>query len=415
MDIEITPKTTTGVERSVAVTVPAAEIAAVEDRTARRYASSARLPGFRPGKAPPALVRKRFAEAIRNETIQAVVREAYDRIVGKDETEIASEPHIHDLRFNEGEPLTFEFHYEVRPTIELARVSGFRVPRREPAVTDEEVAEQLDRVREEKATWVPVPERPVEGDMVTVALAVSGADDALGEMRDVTLVLGDGRAIPGIEELIMDVQLGETRERAVRWPDDFPDESQRGQTKTVRMELKEVKRKSLPELDDALAREVGDFDSADALVAAVREDMQRYAEREADAEQRQRLVDEIIAANPFEVPRSWVARLVESYAEAYRISAEQRSAFESEFRPIAERQVKRDLVIETIARREGLEATERDLDDRIAEQAEARGVGPGELYAALEKSGRLKELERSITEERVFRWLLERNETAPQH
>lgn len=415
MDIEITPKTTTGVERSVAVTVPAAEIAAVEDRTARRYASSARLPGFRPGKAPPALVRKRFAEAIRNETIQAVVREAYDRIVGKDETEIASEPHIHDLRFNEGEPLTFEFHYEVRPTIELARVSGFRVPRREPAVTDEEVAEQLDRVREEKATWVPVPERPVEGDMVTVALAVSGADDALGEMRDVTLVLGDGRAIPGIEELIMEVQPGETRERAVRWPDDFPDESQRGQTKTVRMELKEVKRKSLPELDDALAREVGDFDSADALVAAVREDMQRYAEREADAEQRQRLVDEIIAANPFEVPRSWVARLVESYAEAYRISAEQRGAFESEFRPIAERQVKRDLVIETIARREGLEATERDLDDRIAEQAEARGVGPGELYAALEKSGRLKELERSITEERVFRWLLERNETAPQH
>src|SRR5512142_2760217 len=98
MEIQITPKSSTGVERAVEVTVPAAEVAAAAERTTRRYASQARLPGFRPGKAPAAIVRKRFAEAIRNETIESVVREAYKEIVEKDDVQIASQPHIHDLK-----------------------------------------------------------------------------------------------------------------------------------------------------------------------------------------------------------------------------------------------------------------------------------------------------------------------------
>lgn len=410
MEMQITPKSTTGVERAVSVTVPAEAVAAAEERAARRYASSARLPGFRPGKAPAALVRKRFAEAIRNETIQEVVREAYREIMGADESRIASEPHIHDLKFSEGEPLSFEFHYEVRPTVELARSSGFRLERRRSEVTDDDVREQIERLREERATWTPIEERPREGDMVNVTLSVGdGSDAPTSEGRDVSLVLGDGRAIPGIEEVIMELAPGEIVERPVRWPDDFPDESQRGQIKRVRVHLKEVKRKTLPELDDAFARETGDFDSAAALTDAVRDDMRRFAEREAAAELRQRLIDEIIAANPFDVPRSWVARLTADFAEAYRIPEDQRAAFEGEFSRVAERQIKRDLIVEAIAEREKLTAAERDLDDRIAAQAESRGIKPGELYAALEKSGRLTEIERAITEDNVFRWLFEQN------
>ena len=117
MEIQLTPKSTTGVERAVEVSVPASEVAAAEERTTKRYASQARLPGFRPGKAPAAVVRKKFAEAIRNETIETVVREAYKEIVEKDNIQVASQPHIHDLKFEEGSPLTFEFHYEVRPTV----------------------------------------------------------------------------------------------------------------------------------------------------------------------------------------------------------------------------------------------------------------------------------------------------------
>src|SRR4051812_29482073 len=107
MEFQITPKSTTGVARSVQVSVPAAAVAAAEEKTARRYASQARLPGFRPGKAPAAVVRKKFAEAIRQETIETVVREAYQEVIEKQEVKVASQPHIHDLKFEAGEPLTF--------------------------------------------------------------------------------------------------------------------------------------------------------------------------------------------------------------------------------------------------------------------------------------------------------------------
>ncbi|HEY5085992.1 MAG TPA: trigger factor [Gemmatimonadaceae bacterium] len=410
MEIQLTPKTTTGVDRAVEVSVPAAEVAAAEERTTKRYASQARLPGFRPGKAPAAVVRKKFAAAIRNETIESVVREAYKEIVEKDNIQVASQPHIHDLKFEDGSPLTFEFHYEVRPTADLARTNGFKVRRESASVTDEQVQEQIDRLRDERAAWAPVEDKPIEGDMVSVGLSVADNEGKLAEPRDVSLVLGDGKAIAGIEELIMEAAPGTTVERPVRWPDDLPDETQRGQTKTVRATVHEVKRKSLPALDDAFAREVGDFDSADALRAAVREDMKKFAERESEAHVRQNLVDQVIAANPFDVPRSWVGQLVDNYAETYKIPVDQRAQFDTEFGQVAERQIKRDLIVDTLSEREKLTATERDLDDRIAEQASERGVEPGQLYATLERGGRLKDLERTITEDKVFKWLVERND-----
>jgi trigger factor len=247
------------------------------------------------------------------------------------------------------------------------------------------------------------------GDMVTVTLATAETGEEIPEGKEYRLTLGSGQALEAIEELIMEARPSETIERPVRWPDDFPDEAQRGQTKRVRVTLVEVKRKTLPALDDAFAGEVGDFDSVAALRNAVREDLRQYAERNADAEVRQRLMDDIIGANPFDVPPSWVAQLVQAYAEAYKIPEEEHPRFATEFRAMAERQVRRDVVIDTIAEREQLAAKESDIDDKIAEMAEKRGANPGQVYASLQKAGRLREIERGITEDRVFGWLLERN------
>ena len=194
------------------------------------------------------------------------------------------------------------------------------------------------------------------------------------------IVLGGGQAIPGVEELIMELAPGETKERVVKWPDDFPDEAQRGQTKNVRVTLQEVKRKTSPALDDAFAREVGDFDSIDALNAAVRTDLAEHAKRDADAHVRQQLIDEIVQANPFDVPPSWVNRMIDAYMEAYKIPEEQRQAFGAEFASVAERQVRRDMIIDAIAEQQQLAATEKDVDDRVATVAEQRGSDPGQIY-----------------------------------
>jgi len=410
MNIEITPKEGTGVDRHVQVSVPVETVRDAEEKAVRRYASSVRLPGFRPGKAPAAMVRKKFADAIRQEALEALVRDAYKEVVEKQDLKVASQPHVHDLSFEDGKPLTFELHFELRPTINLARTSGFRVTGRKVAVTDEQVADQIEHIRDQRAAWAPVEDKPMPGDMVNVQISTGDQSEGAGEEKSYPLVLGAGQAIPGIEELIMEAAPGETVQRPVRWPDDFPDEAQRGQTKTVRITVNDVKRKEVPPLDDAFAREVGDFESLDALRTVVRADLTEHSQREADAEVRSKLIDEIIGANPFDVPKSWVQQLVQSYAEGYQVPEEERDKFATEFRNMAERQIRRDLVVETVAEKESLAASEKDIDDRIAEQAEKRGVNPGQLYAQLEKSGRLKEIERSITEDKVFNWLVERNE-----
>jgi trigger factor len=409
MELEITTKKSEGGARHLEVRVPAETVADAEDKAARRYATKLRLPGFRPGKAPAAIVRKRFGPAIREEALNSLLNEAYKEVLEREKIQPAGQPRVEHVHFHEGQPLTFELHVEVRPEIVLARTTGFRVQRNRRAVSDDQVRDQIEHLRDQRATWTPLEEKPLPGDLVSVELATADESGAMPEAKQYQVVLGAGQAIPGVEEVIMEAAPGQTLERPVKWPDDFPDEAQRGKTKAVRVKLVDVKRKQVPDLDDAFAREVGDFDSIDALTKTVREDLDRHADRDADAEVRQRLVDDIISANPFDIPKSWVDQMVEAYIEAYQVPEEERERFRGEFRAVAERQVRRDLVIETIAEKQSLKATESDIDARVAEVAEKRNADPGQVYASLQKAGRIRELERSITEDKVFAWLMEQN------
>ncbi|MDB4878058.1 MAG: Trigger factor [Gemmatimonadetes bacterium] len=410
MNIEITPKKTDGLERLIEVRVPVETVREAEEQAAKRYATSVRLPGFRPGKAPAAMVKKRFKDAIRQQVVESLVQEAFKEVIDREHLDVASQPHVHDLKFEEGQPLSFELHVEIRPTIELGKTQGFRVARNHAPVTDDSVREQIEQIRDQKASWAPVEDQPAPGDMVRVELTTADESGEFPEAREYPLVLGQAQAIAGVEELIMELKPGEKAERSVRWPEDFPDEAQRGKTKPVRVHLLDVKRKSLPALDDAFAREVGDFESLDGLMATVRKDLEEHSTREADAGVRKQLLDQIAESNPFDIPASWVNQLIDGYMQQYQIPEEERERFRAEFRPIAEGQVRRDLIIETIADREGLKSTEADIDQRVADVASKRGADPGQVYSSLQKAGRLREIEQSITEEKVFSWLMERNE-----
>ncbi|MDQ8159048.1 MAG: trigger factor [Gemmatimonadota bacterium] len=409
MNITITPTESAGVSRRMQISVPADTVASYEDQAARKYATQARIPGFRPGKAPAAMVRKRYANEVRQEAIELAMNEAFREAVDRAGLKLAAQPHVHGLKSEPGQPLEFELHCEVRPELTLEKLDGFTVTRRDAAVTEEMIDEQIEKIREQKADWAPVDEKAAPADMVTVMLSTADADGSLPEGKEYRLVLGGGQAIAGIEELIMETAPGGTTERPVRWPDDFPDESQRGATKLVRVVVTDVKRKALPALDDAFAREIGDFDTVQALRDAVRTDMGGHATREADAELRGSLIDQIIDAHPFDVPKAWVLQLVDGYMQMYGVPEGEKQRFAQEFLPMAERQVRRDLVIDTIAERESLTASAADVDARIEELAKARNADPGQVYAQLQKSGRLQEIERELTENRVFGWLLEKN------
>ncbi len=406
MDIQVLSRKSEGLSRRFQISVSAELVADAKERAARKVAQQVRLPGFRPGKAPAAVVRKKFAQEIEQEALDVLMRDAYQNVIETEKLEPITQPHAHDVKFEDGKPLTFELHCEVKPELKLERLAGFTVKRPSPKVTDEMVNEQLQNMRDQRATWTPVDEKPREGDMVAVMLAVADESGTIPEGKEYRLVLGAGQAISAIEEVVMELAPQGTIERPVTWPDDFPDETQRGKSKTVRVTLTEVKRKSMPALDDTLARELGDFDSLDALTVTVRTDLATAAEREADAGVRGALMDQVISANAFDVPPSWVTHLVGAYADAYQIPPEEREKFGGEFHAMAERQVRRDLIVETIAEREKLTATEADVDNKVAEMAQKRGADTGQVYAALQKAGRLREIERGITEDRVFEWLM---------
>jgi trigger factor len=395
--------------KSLHVTVPVDRVREAEARALKYYAKRARVPGFRQGKAPDTVVRKRFGDAIRQTVLEEVIRESWETAKTNESLKPITDPAIRNLKFEEGSPIEFELHVEVRPELKLDRISGFRLERRVPAVPDTAVAEQLARIQEQKATWIPLEGvKPAPGQMVRVEVApVENGVASPAQPHD--LVLGDNQAIPELEERIMSLLPGETTETDVKFPDDHPDESRRGQSRRVRIALHEVKRQELPPLEDALAREVGDFESLDALRAAIRQDLEREAAREADANVRQQLLGQIVEANRVEAPHSLVHRLLHGYAEMYKVPEEQIPGFEQQFHAIAENQVKRDLVLDAVAEAHNLRASESDLDERINSMAAARGAPAAQVYASLQKANRLQELERVLTEEKVFDFLLKQS------
>ena len=405
-EIRIVPTGDEPGAKSLKVEIPVERISAAEKKATSVLAKRVRLPGFRAGKAPVEVVRKRYRDAIREQLLRDLIDESWKAALEQEKLKPIADPHIHHLKFDDGQPITFEFHVEVKPELNLERLGDFALTRKAAPVTDEMVEAQLEELRRQKAPWEPVTEgRPNTGEMVQVTLATL-EDGEAKDPKPYQIVLGEGRAIPELEDRILAMTAGETSDTQVRFPDDFPEESKRGQTRAVRLTLNEIKRRALPELNDGFARELGDFDSLADLRKAVRQDMELEAAREADADLRRQVIEQIVSANSLAAPRPLVERVLTAYAKAYEIPQERLQEFANEFAPVAEAQVRRDLVLDHVAEKEKLRATEADLDERIADLAARRKLEPGQLYASLQKANRLRELERTITEEKVFAHLL---------
>jgi trigger factor len=405
-DISVVKTKEDAASKSLQVTVPVDRILQAETKAVRYYSQRARLPGFRQGKAPEAVVRRRFGDAIRQTVLEELIRESWDEAIKAQDLKPIAEPHIHDLKFEEGQPLEFEFHVEVRPDVTLGRVTAFTVKREVKSVGDQDVEEKLRDLQERKASWLPVEgQKPAPGQLVRLEVAPFDGETP-GAAQPYNIVLGDGRTLPDIEEKVMTLLPGETLDADVRFPEDHPDETKRGQSRKVRLTLHEVKRQELPPLDDSFAAEIGDFENLAALRTAIRADLEADARAAADSAVRQELLQQIYAANEVPAPPSLVARLVKAYMESYQIPADRLPTFEAEFRPVAEQQVRRELVLDTVVEAQNLAATEAELDERVQALAAGRNMPAGQLYAQLEKAGRLRELERSLTEEKAFAWLL---------
>jgi trigger factor len=398
--------------RTLSVTVPAETVSQERRKIAQRLAGRLKLPGFRSGRVPTSVIEQRYGGALNRELLDQLVGDVYKEALRVHDLKPISEGEVQDLDWKPDQDLVFSISFDVQPEFDLSRVGGFAVERRRVEVPEEEVDRVLDRLRDQNGSWAPAEEgRAEKGDLVSVTVSRLEDGEVLGDPQDYDLLLGEGDAIPDVEEAIATLAPGEEGTFVVTFPDDFPNEARRGEQEELRIELRERKVRELPALDDDFARSAGEFADLEELRARIREDLTREAENQAESEVRARLLDFVAEANPFEIPATMIERYVDSVLGQNKdqMDPEVLTRIQEQMRPEAERAVRRILVMERLGQTQDLEATEEELDDRIEKIAEQSNAEVAKVYADLQKSGRLEELERSITEQKVFDFLKEQS------
>lgn len=397
--------------RTLNITVPAQTLTKERTKIARSLATRINLPGFRSGRVPEAVVEKRFGQALNQELLDKVMGDAYREALKAEELKPISEGEIQEFNWEPEEDLVFSIAFDVEPEFEIARISGFEVTRPAARVADDEVEKVLGRLQEQNGAWAPAEEGTAEkGDLVAVTVTRLVDGEPEGEPQDYDLVIGDGDAIPGVEEALQTLAPGEEGTFTVQFPEDFPNEQRRGEEETLHIRMRDRKVRDLPGLDDDFARSVGEFETLEELRDRIAEDLRKEAEQQAEAAVRGQLLDAILEANPFQVPDSMVDRYLESVIGGGQEGNEEAMARAKEqLKGEGERAVRRILVLEHLGEAHDLKATDEEVDDRVEEIAEANDADVSRVYAQLQKAGRLEQIEREITERKIFDYLKEQS------
>jgi trigger factor len=393
--------------RRITVTVPAATVQTERTQIIQKLGGQLKLPGFRKGRIPSNVVEQRFGPAVDQELLDKVIGDAYREALAAQSLAPISEGQVEDVDYKPAEDLTFSISFDVQPVIELDRLGGFTVERPKVEVAQEDVDRVIGRLQDQAGVWKPLEEEaPVDGNLVTLEIQRMEDGEPAGDARPYEIVLGDGEAIPEVEDAVRTLGLGETGDFTVTFPDDFQDEARRGEKQHLRISLTAQKVKETPELDDEFAKTLGDFEDLASLTARVQEDLQREAEEQSEAAVRSQLVDHILEANPFEVPRSMAERYMDSVlGDTEKLDPEVLLETKEKLRPEAEKVVKRILLVDRVAELKDLKATEDEVDDKVQEIADKNEVKPAQVYANLQKAGNLEGLERELTEQKVYDFL----------
>jgi len=398
------PESRVRVEAEVA---PEAVHAGVQ-RAARDLAREMRLPGFRKGKAPPSLVVQRLGFG---SVLQEAIRESLPRwyeeallgtgvsSVGDPDIEIVSAPE------GEGEPLGFKFEIGVRPKAKLGEYKGLEVGRAEPEPTDEIVDREVERIRAGFAKLEPVERAAAEGDVLLVDFEglVDGQAFEGGKASDYLLELGGGQLIEGFEEQLLGADGGEEREVKVTFPEDYQAEKLAGQDAVFKVEVKEVREKVLPELDDDFAAEASEFDTLEELRADIAERVGEVVGERVEQDFRVAAIEAAAEAATVELPEQIVAaRAAERWERLERqlagsgmspdsflqMQGKTREEMIEEARPDAERELRREAVLAAVVEAEGIEASEEEMVEALAHTAEHERTTPEKLLARLREGGR---------------------------
>jgi len=422
--------------KNVRVEIPSDIVSAEIDRIARDYSRKARVPGFRPGKTPPRVIKQRFKDQILHDVAHDLIPRAVDDALRENGFEAVDTPDVRDVNIVEGEPLTFTASFDTVPPFDPGDLSTIAFTRASSAINDEAVALSLQRLRERAARFEPVEGRGIDhGDTAVVDLErrdrggepgsaadskeVGSRPPSVDKHTDVNIELGAKANPPGFDEQLLGLEAGATKTFDLHYPEDYTITELANTDVSYTVTVKALKRRVLPELDDEFAKDMGEFDTLDALTARVREDLEHEAKHAAEREDRSELMKQLAARLPFEAPPSMVEREVDRRIEDFaRRLMEQRidprtagvdwNAFRESQRDVARESVAAAIVLDEITRREHIDVGDDEVERDVARYAERSGRTPAAVRAALEKEGGLSRVRAGLRREKAVDFVLSR-------
>jgi trigger factor len=406
-----------GCKRRLAVEAPLEVVQKEWERAYGRVQKRARLPGFRQGHVPRSLVKLHFADDVRREVVEHLVPDAYRRAVADAKLDPVDEPQFQDLKLEEGAPLSFVAVVEVKPAISLGDYKGLDVQHAPVSVTDADVEAALERLREQHAEFRNVDRAADRGDLVVVDYTLTPEGLEPSTATGYAFLVGDESVIPEIDQAAVGMRVGEERQVGFRFPETHRVEALRGKSGTALVKVTEVKEKVLPPLDDDFAKTAGPFDA----LAALRAEARRQLETQRGIEERRALDDKItdalLARHDFTVPDALVMRQTAHQIEHARERLRRQGVdpervpwdypkLVGELRPGAERGVRRALLLEAIAEREGVAPTDAELEGELERLAQASRRPLPAVKRMMEKSGELDGLRHGLRERKTLDWLI---------
>ena len=425
----------TETKKSVAVEIPSDIVDAHIDRVARSYSRQARIPGFRQGKVPPTLIKKRFREQILHDVAHDLIPRAIDEALRERGLEPVDTPDVKDVSLDEGQALTFTATFETLPPIEPGPLNTILLTR--PAVTLEDgaVEKTLDQLRNRAARYEPVEGRGAEpGDTVTLDIErkpiaagdpstgsgssrAASRDDKPDHHHDVVVEIGGKANPPGFDEHLLGLSAGAQKSFTIHYPDDYAVKEMAGTSVDYAVNVKDLRKRALPELDDEFAKDVGEFETLQALRDRIEQDLQREAESEADRNLRGALMKELAGRVTVDLPDSLVERELDRRTEEFarrlmdqNIDPRRANIDWDQFRD-SQRDASREsgksaLVLDEISRRENVSVSDEDIEKDVAQYAERSGLTPAAVRARLEKDGALSRLAAGLRREKTLDYVL---------
>jgi len=409
-----------GCRHELEISIPVDEVESETNRVASDVQKRAKLHGFRPGKAPSSLIRKQFSGDIRQKVLETLIPKYLNKQFEAENLNVVGTPDIKDVHFHEGEPLRFKAEFEVVPQIELGDYRDVEVPYHDPSVTDEDVNNRIEELRQQKAQYVNIDPRPLEdGDHAVVALeSVAGVEGEPVKQDEMVLEIGGADTFEAFTENLRGLSPGEEKEFAVTYPEDYGGKRLAGKSITFRATVKGVRRKDLPELNDDFAQDLGDYRGLEELREAVRKAL--FAQREHDAQQeaKNRIIDKLVDQHTFPVPEAFVDRQVRSRVEhslramagegldPRKLQLDWEKVKESQ-RDKAVREVKASLLLSRIAEREAIGATHDEVDREVERIARQQREPVAALHMKFEKDGTMGRIASQIQTDKTLNFLFE--------